>query len=311
VTATALWLLLGMSFLLATAALAQSGPTGSLSGTVSDPTDAVVPNAAVTLTNAATGAIRNTTTNAEGFWKVSFNGTGQHRLRPDGKEHHRPAASAGLNQRRSHQRKSFRGVRPIEPRHHRLDPELRRDRRRRRQTAECQKPCDRRLLYPRPASGRLDDRKRRECRRKRGRQSIHSSGAGGTYQIRDGTLVTKGADGTPNPIDPQTGWPTLGNIAETFEFRAIDRNLKTPYIQQWNLGVQSEINRDFLVEAHYLGTRGVKLLQATSFAQGYDLNDSNAPDFIFERFNHERRPDAMARLVDAMGTAGASQSQSP
>jgi hypothetical protein len=64
---------------------------------------------------------------------------------------------------------------------------------------------------------------------------VRTAGANGTYQIRDGTLVTKGADGTPNPTDPQTGLPTLGNIAETFEFRAIDRNLRTPYVQQWKL----------------------------------------------------------------------------
>jgi hypothetical protein len=77
----------------------------------------------------------------------------------------------------------------------------------------------------------------------------------------------------------------LGNIAETFEFRAIDRNLKTPYVHQWNFGIQYEISKNFLIEARYVGTRGTKLLQAVSFAQGYDLNDPNAPDFIFERFN--------------------------
>ena len=52
---------------------------------------------------------------------------------------------------------------------------------------------------------------------------MRTAGATGTYQIRDGTNVTRGADGTLNPIDPATGLPTRGNIAETFEFRAIDR----------------------------------------------------------------------------------------
>ena len=52
---------------------------------------------------------------------------------------------------------------------------------------------------------------------------VRTAGAGGTYQIRDGTNVTRGADGTLNPVDPATGQPTLGNIAETFEFRAISR----------------------------------------------------------------------------------------
>ena len=55
---------------------------------------------------------------------------------------------------------------------------------------------------------------------------VRTAGANGTYQIRDGTNVTRGADGTLNPIDPATGLPTRGNIAETFEFRAVDRNLQ-------------------------------------------------------------------------------------
>jgi hypothetical protein len=114
---------------------------------------------------------------------------------------------------------------------------------------------------------------------------VRTAGAGGTYQLRDGTNVTLGADGTPNPTDPLTGQPTLGNIAETFEFRAIDRNLRTPYVQQWNLGLQFELNRNLLIEGRYVGTKGTKLLQATSFTQGYDLNDPATPDSIFERFN--------------------------
>ena len=113
----------------------------------------------------------------------------------------------------------------------------------------------------------------------------NNNGATGVYQLRDGTSVTRGADGTLNAIDPATGQPFVGNIAETFEFRAVDRNLRTPYIQQWNLGGQYEITKNLLVEARYVGTKGSKLLMATSFAQGYDLNDLNTPDFIFERFN--------------------------
>lgn len=114
---------------------------------------------------------------------------------------------------------------------------------------------------------------------------VRTGGATGTYQIRDNTNVTLGADGTPNPTDPSTGLPFRGNIAETFEFRAVDRNLRTPYVQQWNLGAQFEVMKNLLVEARYVGSRGTKLLQATSFTQGYDLNDPNTPDFIFERFN--------------------------
>lgn len=114
---------------------------------------------------------------------------------------------------------------------------------------------------------------------------VRTGGANGTYQIRDNTGVAIGADGRPNPTDPATGQPFRGNIAETFEFRAVDQNLRTPYIQQWNVGFQYELSRDLMFEARYNGTRGVKLLQATSFTQGFDLNNPAAPDFLFERFN--------------------------
>jgi hypothetical protein len=107
----------------------------------------------------------------------------------------------------------------------------------------------------------------------------------GTYVIRDGTSVTRGADGRLNPIDLVTNQPALGNIAETFEFRAVDRDLKTPYVQQWNFGFQYEVGKDFLIEARYSGSKGTKLLQASAFNQGYDLNDPSTPDYIFGRLN--------------------------
>jgi Carboxypeptidase regulatory-like domain/TonB dependent receptor len=113
---------------------------------------------------------------------------------------------------------------------------------------------------------------------------VRTGGANGTYQIRDGTEVTRGADGTLNPTDPATGQPFRGNIAETFEFRAVDRELKTPYYQQYNIGMQREFGDSWLVEARYIGSRGHDQLQAVAFNQGYDLNDPATPDHIFERF---------------------------
>ncbi len=107
----------------------------------------------------------------------------------------------------------------------------------------------------------------------------------GTYQIRDGTLVTRGADGTINPTDPATGQPFTGNVAETFEFRAIDRDLHAPYVQQFNFGVQRELGANLMLEVRYVGSRGDELLEARAFNQGYDLNDPATPDYIFKRFN--------------------------
>ncbi len=102
------------------------------------------------------------------------------------------------------------------------------------------------------------------------------SGSGGAYVIRDNTGITR---------DPRNNVTPPGNIAETFEFRAVDRDLKTPYIQQLNLGVQYELTKNLLFEARYVHTRGRNLLQALAFNQGFDLNDPVTPDHIFERFN--------------------------
>ena len=108
---------------------------------------------------------------------------------------------------------------------------------------------------------------------------VRAAGAGGTYVIRDATGVARDARGNP------TVGANLGNIAETFEFRAVERDLKTPLVQQWNVGFQYEFVTDWLIEARYAGTRGRNLLQAVAFNQGYDLNDPATPDHIFERFN--------------------------
>ena len=117
---------------------------------------------------------------------------------------------------------------------------------------------------------------------------VRASGANGAYQIRDNTPVFVDARGTPQGTGcvPATGLNcTRGNIAETFEFRAIDRNLRTPFVHQWNIGAQYEFAKGLLFEARYVGTSGKNLLVATALNQGFDLNDPNTPDHIFERFN--------------------------
>ncbi len=103
-----------------------------------------------------------------------------------------------------------------------------------------------------------------------------TAGAAGTYVIRDNTGVTR---------DPRLNVTPAGNIAETFEFRAIDRDLKNPYVQQYNFGVQYELTKNLMFEARYVHTRGKNLLQSLAFNQGFDLNDPSTPDHIYERFN--------------------------
>jgi hypothetical protein len=79
-----------------------------------------------------------------------------------------------------------------------------------------------------------------------------------------------------------TGVPP-GNPAETLEFRAIDKELKTPHYHQWNLGYQFELTRNMGLEVRYNGSRGRALLLATALNEPYDLNDPNTPAIIRDR----------------------------
>jgi hypothetical protein len=99
---------------------------------------------------------------------------------------------------------------------------------------------------------------------------VYSGGTAGSYTIRDGT----------GRIGVNGG---QGNIAETLEFRAIDRDLKTPYYQQWNIGWQWELMPSMALEVRYNGSRGHDLLLATALNEPWDLNDPTAPQIIKDR----------------------------
>ena len=58
--------------------MAQSAGTGALTGTVTDPSGAVIPNVTVTATNVATGQSRSLTTGATGMYKFSLLPPGQY-----------------------------------------------------------------------------------------------------------------------------------------------------------------------------------------------------------------------------------------
>jgi hypothetical protein len=116
---------------------------------------------------------------------------------------------------------------------------------------------------------------------------VYSGGANGTYTIRDGTGVF-GVNGG------------LGNIAETLEFRAIDRNLKTPFYQQWNAGWQWELMPSMALEVRYNGSRGHNLLLATALNEPWDLNDPNVPQEILDRITAAYR-----------GSGGTANAQDP
>jgi hypothetical protein len=61
-------------------ALAQTGTTGALTGTVTDPSGAVITGATVTATNIGTGAQRTATTGSDGAYKMSLLRPGNYRV---------------------------------------------------------------------------------------------------------------------------------------------------------------------------------------------------------------------------------------
>ncbi len=103
--------------------------------------------------------------------------------------------------------------------------------------------------------------------------------------FRVGLNPNTSGNGTQFALYDATQTIGLGAFAEPLEFRAIDPNLKTPLVQQWNFGIQQKIGKDWTVEARYVGTKGQSLLLSVGFNQPYDLNDPNAPDYIFRRLN--------------------------
>ena len=48
---------------------------------------------------------------------------------------------------------------------------------------------------------------------------------------------------------------------------SIDPNLRSPYVQQWNLSLQREVGWDTVVEARYVGNKGTKLIRGFDFNQ--------------------------------------------
>ena len=65
---------------LSTFAMGQTSPTGGLSGVITDPSRAVIPNAAVQVKSEETGLVRKSKSNAEGYWEVRVLPVGKYQV---------------------------------------------------------------------------------------------------------------------------------------------------------------------------------------------------------------------------------------
>jgi len=64
----------------------------------------------------------------------------------------------------------------------------------------------------------------------------------------------------PNFADPYNGSPpTNGSFAFPMTLLTLDKNLKLPYAQDWNLNLAKSFGGDWLLEVGYIGTKGTRL----------------------------------------------------
>ena len=65
----------------------------------------------------------------------------------------------------------------------------------------------------------------------------------------------------------------------------IDPNFRTPYVQQWNIGLEKEIFRDTAFEVRYVGNHGVKLTRGIDINQVRIFDNGFLEDFRRAEFN--------------------------
>ena len=108
-------------------------------------------------------------------------------------------------------------------------------------------------------------------------QDVFLPGLGGT--VSGGGLVPVSAPEFKIPRTARDGI-LADPTAALFTF---DPDLRTPYVQQWNVGWQVEALRDTAIEVRYVGNRGTDLVRAI------DLNQLLLPEAFVDDFRRARR----------------------
>ncbi len=74
------------------------------------------------------------------------------------------------------------------------------------------------------------------------------------------------ATGSANSVPLQSGVPVYSGYAPEGDFFSVDPNMRTPYIQNFNLNLQQQVGRKAVAQIGYVGSKGTKLFQF------YDIN---------------------------------------
>ena len=123
------------------------------------------------------------------------------------------------------------------------------------------------------------------------RTADNASSANGGLQ---GTAVLQNLDAFlrdgPVPLEaPEYGVPRRVSQNQLIDpFNAvfgIDPNLRAPYVQQWNFGLQHEVGWQTVIEARYLGNKGTKLIRGFDYNQLIVRENGFVDDVIRARSN--------------------------
>jgi carboxypeptidase family protein len=112
----------------------------------------------------------------------------------------------------------------------------------------------------------------------------------GDLNLSDAFPPLVGSPASSSPPFRQADF-TFRNIS----FSTMQPDLRTPYVQQWNFGIQRELGRNTVIEARYVGNKGTHLWR------GYNLNEVN----IFENgfLNEFKNAQRNLRINQAAGVA--------
>jgi len=115
-------------------------------------------------------------------------------------------------------------------------------------------------------------------------QYLNYSASAGNFTPGTVSLDTPGlfnaVQSTATPPSYQTALPESTYAFFYYPYiGAIDPNLREPYIQQWNFGIQRELPGQFVIEADYVGNHGVHEWQSFNMNEVNTLNNNFAAQF--------------------------------
>jgi hypothetical protein len=101
------------------------------------------------------------------------------------------------------------------------------------------------------------------------------------------TPVGAGVPLVPTPAFqvPRTALDNINQLSATSAFFTFDPNFRTPYVQQWNFGIEREIMRNTAIEVRYVGNRGTKLTRGIDTNQLIVFQNGFAADVARAQFN--------------------------